>query len=90
MTNKIEIAFFYEQVQQMVSDIKDAFIKNLDDLPWMNEDIKKKNVEKVCSLLCLLLFTLLFRRNGFRCFAVVNLLNVKSTLIIQDKCVPAS
>lgn len=35
----------------MIADIRDVFIKTLDELPWMDAETKKRAEQKVSSVL---------------------------------------
>lgn len=39
------------QVEEMIADIRDVFIKTLDELPWMDAETKKRAEQKVSSVL---------------------------------------
>lgn len=38
------------QVEEMIADIRDVFIKTLDELPWMDAETKKRAEQKVSSV----------------------------------------
>lgn len=41
------IAMFFSKVEEMIADIRDVFIKTLDELTWMDAETKKKAEQKV-------------------------------------------
>jgi Peptidase family M13 len=43
------VLFVFFQAEEMISRIKAAFIDNLPNLMWMDEDTRKAAVEKVSS-----------------------------------------
>lgn len=41
------ILMFSSKVEEMIADIRDVFIKTLDELTWMDLETKKKAEQKV-------------------------------------------
>lgn len=44
-------------MDEMITNIREVFVSNLDDLAWMDAETKKAAEEKVTFIFCVLIFT---------------------------------